>query len=40
MLRPQFTALGVGLERRSGTTYTYYWTQTFGGLIVDRAPTC
>jgi uncharacterized protein YkwD len=40
MLNANFRALGVGLVRRTGTPYTYYWTQTFGGRVVDRVPDC
>ncbi len=40
MLSPNFRALGVGLEQRSGTQYTWYWTQTFGSAIVERVEAC
>ena len=40
LLNPAFRALGVGLTRKTGTQYTYYWTQTFGSRIVERVEAC
>jgi uncharacterized protein YkwD len=39
MLDPSFKAIGIGLATVSGSSYTYYWTTDFGG-VVDAAPTC
>jgi uncharacterized protein YkwD len=40
MLNSNYRALGVGLEQKSETTYTWYWTQTFGSAIVERVAEC
>lgn len=40
MLHPSFTAIGIGLVVQPGTTYTYYWTTTFGGVADQQAVGC
>jgi uncharacterized protein YkwD len=39
MLSANYKVIGIGFVKLSGNTYTYYWTNDFGG-YVDAAPSC
>jgi hypothetical protein len=40
MRSPNFVAIGIGMVATPGSTWTWYWTQTFGGYVDQVALAC